>query len=302
MTADERVTTTGTRPVFLITGATGGIGEAIATRLASVGGRVLIGARSAPSGHAAAARIRGHADPYDCAVDVIVGDLSDMAQVRAMAEQVRERTDRLDGMVLNAGEIRHHRELTADGFETMFATNYLSGFLLTALLWPLLADSAPARVITTSSRMHSRVTSLNLPSLATGADFDRTRTYEATKLLAAAFAVELARRAGDTGVTVNAADPGFVRTNLGRHTTGAFRFFLTLTRPLQSSPWKAAGTACYLATAPQVADATGGYDTKSRPGKPNPLSRDPELGQQLWTQSITLLTAAKAMTPDELKP
>jgi len=124
--------------------------------------------------------------------------------------------------------------------------------------------------------------------------------YETTKLLAAVFAAELARRTHGIGITANAADPGFVRTNLGCHATGAFRLFLTLTRPFQSPPRKAAATAIHLATAPQTATATGGYYTRSRPGKPSPLARDPELGHQLWAQSTTLLTATDAATSDEL--
>jgi len=291
------VSVTGT-PVFVVTGATSGIGEAIATHLAGTGARVLMGVRTTASGDAAAARIRAHVP--DAAITVVAGDLAEMMQVRSVAEQVRERTDRLDGLILNAAEIRPRRELTGDGLEAMFAANYLSGFLLTALLRPLLAASAPARVLTTSSALHTRVKSVDLTALATGADFEHTATYETTKLLAAVFAAELGRRTHGIGITANAADPGFVRTNLARHATGAFRVFLTLTRPFQSPPSKAANTAVYLATAPQAATVTGGYYTKSCPGKPSPLAQDPELGHQLWAQSIALLTATGAATPHEL--
>ncbi len=246
-----------TTPVYVVTGASSGIGEAIATQLAGTGARVLIGARTTESGAAAASRIRSTVP--DAVIDVVAGDLSEMTQVRSLAEQVRERTDRLDGLILNAAEIRPRLELTGDGLEAMFAANYLSGFLLTALLRPLLAASAPARVVTTTSAMHTRVKSVDLQGLATGADFEHTATYETTKLLAAVFAAELARRAHGIGITANAADPGFVRTNLARHSTGAFRLFLTLTRPFQSPPSKAAATAVYLATAPQAETPTGGY-------------------------------------------
>jgi len=198
-----------TTPVFVVTGASSGIGEAIATQLAGTGARVLIGARTTGSGAAAASRIRSTV--RDAEIDVVAGDLSEMMQVRSLAEQVRERTDRLDGLILNAAEIRPRRELTGDGLEAMFAANYLSGFLLTALLRPLLVASAPARVVTTTSAMHTRVKSVDLQGLATGADFEHTATYETTKLLAAVFAAELARRTHGIGITADAADPGFVR-------------------------------------------------------------------------------------------
>jgi len=285
-------------PVFVVTGASGGIGEAIATQLAATGAHVLLGARTTESGHAAAARIRSSVPAAE--IGVVSGDLSAMVQVRSVAGQIRDRTDHLDGLILNAAEIRPHRELTGDGFETMFATNYLSGFLLTALLRPLLGASAPARVVTTSSAMHTRVKAVDLDALATGADFAHTPTYETTKLLAAVFAAELNRRTHRIGITATAADPGFVRTNLGRHTTGAFRLFLTLTRPFQATPHKAATTAVQLATTPQAATTAGGYYTKSRPGKTSPLAQDPDLAHQLWAQTSTLLTTAGIATPEEL--
>jgi NAD(P)-dependent dehydrogenase (short-subunit alcohol dehydrogenase family) len=116
-------------------------------------------------------------------------------------------TTRLDGLVLNAAEVRTRRELTPDGFETNFATNYLSGFLLTNLLLPLLTDSAPARIVTLSSSNHAHIKHLGLDTLPAGTDFNHMRTYSTTKLLAVLFVSELARRLHGTGVTVNAADP-----------------------------------------------------------------------------------------------
>lgn len=284
-------------PVFLVTGAGGGIGEAIAARLSGTGARVLIGARTIASAAAAAARIRAQGPTGE--LDVVDGDLAEMGQVRVVAEQVRACTHRLDGLILNAAQIRPRRELTSDGFETMFATNYLSGFLLTALLRPLLAVApAPSRVITTSSAVHTRVKVVDLPALAIGGDFASTRTYEKTKLLAALFAGELARR---TGIIAASANPGFVHTNLGRHATGAVRVLLTVTRPFQTTPHQGAATAVYLATAPHTEIRNGGYYVKSRPGKASSLARDRDLARQLWTLSIALLADAHTATPGEFR-
>jgi retinol dehydrogenase-14 len=114
-------------------------------------------------------------------------------------------TTRLDGLVLNAAEVRTRRELTPDGFETNFATNYLSGFLLTNLLLPLLTDSAPARIVTLSSSNHAHIKHLGLDTLPAGTDLNHMRTYSTTTLLAVLFVSELARRLHGTGVT--AGDP-----------------------------------------------------------------------------------------------
>jgi NAD(P)-dependent dehydrogenase (short-subunit alcohol dehydrogenase family) len=281
-------------PTYLVTGATSGIGEAIAAQLSRSGARVLIGARTMTSGKAAAARLQEPA-----ALDVVAADLSSMTQVRALAEQVRRLTTRLDGLVLNAAEVRQRRELTGEGFETTFATNYLSGFLLANLLLPLLASSAPSRVVALSSSSHTHVKRLDLGTL----DGDRGGVgYSTTKLLNVLFVTEFARRARARGVTANAADPGFVRTNLGRHTTGAFGLFLKVMRPFQDPPEKGAATAVHLATSPEVASATGGYFTKSRPGRPSPLSQDPVIAGDLWNLTAELLIHKGLASPDELAP
>ncbi|WP_433516048.1 SDR family NAD(P)-dependent oxidoreductase [Nonomuraea sp. CA-143628] len=282
------------RPTYLVTGATSGIGEAIATRLAGDGAHVLIGARTVASGHAAAARLRSRAP--DARLDVVTADLSEMAQVRSLAGQVRQHTARLDGLILNAAEVRSRRELTSEGFEVTFATNHLSGFLLAHLLLPSLMDAAPARIVALTSSNHAHVKRLDLDALETG----HVQSYSTTKLLNILFVTEFARRAGKNVVTANAADPGFVRTNLGRHATGAFGLFLKATRPFQDAPEKAAATALHLATSPEVASTSGGYFAKSRPGKPSGLSQDPVIAGRLWDLSAKLLIHKGLAAPDEL--
>ncbi|WP_291418684.1 SDR family NAD(P)-dependent oxidoreductase [Actinophytocola sp.] len=286
------------KPVLLVTGATSGVGHAVAADLAAHGARVLLGARSTGSGHAAASAIRSRTPGAE--LEVVAADLSDMKQVRSLAGQVRQHTTRLDGLVLNAGEVRTRRQLTPDGFETNFATNYLSGFLLTHLLLPLLTDSAPARIVVLSSSNHAHIKHLDLDALSAGTDFRHIRTYSTRKLLTVLFVAEFARRLHGTGVTANAADPGFVRTNLGRHTTGPFWLFLKLTRPFQASPAKAARTPVYLATAPEIATTTGGYFANSRPAKPSPLSQDPAIARKLWGLSGDLLTQRDLASSEEL--
>ncbi|MFC4081141.1 SDR family NAD(P)-dependent oxidoreductase [Amycolatopsis samaneae] len=283
---------------YLVTGATSGVGYAVATQLAARGARVLLGARSAESGRAAASMIRSRVPEAE--LEVVAADLSDMTQVRSLAVQVRQHTTRLNGLILNAAEARTRRELTPDGFETNFATNYLSGFLLTHLLLPALTGSASARIVALSSSNHTHIKHLDLDALPTGENFGHTRTYSTTKLLTILFVAEFARRVPGTGVTANAADPGFVRTNLGRHTTGPFGLLLKVTRPFQTSAEKAAGTPVYLATAQEVATSMGGYFANSRPAKPSPLSQDPEIARKLWELSCDLLTQRNLASSDEL--
>jgi NAD(P)-dependent dehydrogenase (short-subunit alcohol dehydrogenase family) len=273
----------------LVTGATSGIGEAIATRLAAQGATVIAVARNTERGHDAAQRIRQRVP--DARIDVLTADLSIPLQVRALANEVTARYDRLDALILNAAVARPRRELTCDGFEVDFATNHLSPFLLTQLLGGLLSASAPSRIVTVSSSGHRQVKRVNLEALPTGDNFHHMRTYSTTKLLNILFTTELAHRLADTAVTANTADPGFVRTALGRDAEGAFRLFLKAARPFQLSPDQAAATPVHLATSPEVVDVTGGYFVKCRLSNPSDLARDRALAEQLWDLTEHLVAA-----------
>jgi retinol dehydrogenase-12 len=266
----------------LVTGATSGIGKATAARLAELGATVITVARDQARGAQAAAEIRQRAPR--ARVEVLTADLSRLGQVRTLADQVRDRYDRLDVLVNNAGVAKFRPQLTPDGMGVTFATNHLGPFLLTNLLLDQLKKSAPARVLAVSSDRHKQQRSIPWEDLEPGHDC----TYKASKLLNVLFTDELARRLVGTGVTANCLSPGFVRTDLGREATGAFRVFLLLTRPFQSSPEAGAQTSVYLATSPEVAEVSGRYFEKSTPADPSALSRDPAAAKRLWQLSAQL--------------
>ena len=285
------------RPTFLVTGATSGVGEAIATQLGERGVRVIVGARTPERGRAAAERIRSRVPDAD--LRMVAADLSLMRQVRALAYEVLDTTPRLDGLILNAAVARSDLVLTDEGVETNFATNHLSSFLLTHLLLRLLRSSAPARVIAVSSSVHTRVKMVDLTSVATGAPLTPD-SYQTSKLLNILFVRDLARRLAGTGITANAADPGFVRTNLGRYASGGRRMLLTASRPMQSSPERAAATPVYLATSDQVAAVTGGYYANEHPMELSGLATDSKLARRLWAVSAQALVSRGLATLNEM--
>jgi NAD(P)-dependent dehydrogenase (short-subunit alcohol dehydrogenase family) len=282
---------------YLVTGATSGIGEATATRLAGQGHRVRVGARSVEHAEQALQRIRARVPA--ASLDTVVGDLAQMAQVRTVGARVREATDRIDGLILNAAVSRPRPEVTGEGLEVNFATNYLSGFLLTSLAMPLLERSPQGRVVTLSSSFHTHVRTLDVPGLATGRGIEPARRYETTKLLNVLFVTELARRFRGTPLTANVADPGFVRTGLGRYTTGPFGLMLKVLRPMQITPEKACETVVYLASSPEVAATSGRYVAGKAATRPSPLSQDPELARALWDYSVRLLEGLGVPEPGD---
>jgi retinol dehydrogenase 12 len=270
----------------LVTGATSGIGKETALRLAMLGATVVIVARDAARGEAAGAEITGRVPLAQ--VEVMTADLSSLAQVRRLADDILGRHGRLDVLVNNAGLISPHRELTVDGLERTFATNHLGPFLLTSLLRGLLERSAPARVVTVSSAAHKQVRAIAWDDLPRGAPSGQGQAYPVSKLLNILFTTELARRLAGTGVTVNCLHPGFVRTGLGRDVTGVLGAVLPLILRLRPGPSAGARTPVYLASSPEVADVTGGYFVNCKLAAPSALAKDTHAAARLWALSEDL--------------
>src|SRR6266508_2506139 len=135
--------------VCLVTGATSGIGRATAQALASMGRSVVILGRNPTALEDVSAQIR--ASTGNDAVEVLHADLASLESVRGAADRFLAGHDRLDVLVNNAGVMLMHRSVTADGFETTFAVNHLAPFLLTNLLFGVLKQSAPSRVVNLTS-------------------------------------------------------------------------------------------------------------------------------------------------------
>ena len=277
----------------LVTGATSGIGKETALRLAMLGATVVIVGRDAARGAVARAEVTRRV-PL-ARVEVMIADLSSLAQVHRLAGDVLDRHGQLNVLVNNAGVISPVRQLTADGLETTFATNHLGPFLLTSLLRGLLERSAPARVITVSSSAHKQVRAIPWDDLPRGTQSRQLQAYSVSKLLNILFTAELARRLADTGVTANCLHPGFVRTSLGREVTGVAGALLPLILRLRPGPRTGARTGVYLASSPEVADVTGGYFVNCKPAEPSDLAKDTQAAARLWALSEDL--AGLAPTP-----
>jgi NAD(P)-dependent dehydrogenase (short-subunit alcohol dehydrogenase family) len=182
----------------LVTGATDGLGKALATRLAGEGAAVLAHARSEQRGREALGDLLD--GPGD--VRLVVGDLASLAAVRALADQV---PDRLDVLVNNAGiGSAAPRTESADGYELHFAVNYLAGFLLAALLRDRLAAAAPARIVNVAS-LGQQAIDFDDVMLENG--YDGTRAYCQSKLAQIMHAFDLAEELEGDGVTATALHP-----------------------------------------------------------------------------------------------
>lgn len=268
----------------LITGATSGIGRITAHKLAGMGAQVVvIGRNPARAGETVADIKRATGNPQ---VDALVGDLSSMSEVRRMADEFRQRYDRLNILINNAGAIFFRYRLTPDGFENTLALNHLSHFLLTNLLLDLITASAPARIINVSSVAHYAAL-LNPDALLDSRYARGFLAYGQTKLMNILFARELARRLPQ-GITANSLHPGLVATNFGRSNGGVFRRMWDLLELIAVTPEEGSKTSIYLASSPEVAGVTGQYFVRCKPVRSSIASYDQDLAQQMWEVSAKL--------------
>jgi NAD(P)-dependent dehydrogenase (short-subunit alcohol dehydrogenase family) len=273
--------------VAIVTGATHGIGVWTALGLARRGGTVVIVARDRGRGETSrrwvAERTPG------AIVDLLIADLASMNAVRALAAEIRERYPRLDILVNNAGLIRDRRELTEDGFETMFAVNHLAPFLLVHELRDLLTGGAPARIVNLGSAASDRA-ALALDNLHAEQRFSIMGAYGQSKLALMSCTLELARRLDGTGVTANVVHPGVVATNIG-NLGGWKSVVFTLLKPFLISPEKGAETSLHVALAPELAAVTGRYFKGKAEAAPNPIAQDRALAAALWDASMRMVGA-----------
>ncbi len=271
--------------VVLVTGANQGIGKESALALASMGARVTIVARDADKGRAAVEELRARAKSD--AVELIVGDLSVIADTRRIAREFQAKHARLDVLLNNAGVLAAHRRLTVDGLEHTFATNHMGYFVLTTALLDLLRQSAPARVVNVASRAHVRGT-MHWDDLQLEKRWSAWRAYGQSKLANILFTRELARRLEGTSVTANCLHPGVIASGFGKTDGGFYRVLSKLVAPLMTSPEEGARTQVWLCSSPEVEGLSGKYFADRREVVPSREARDDAAARRLWEVSAAI--------------
>ena len=189
--------------IILITGATDGLGRAVALELARRGATLLLHGRSEERGTRTLDEIRARTGndklTYYCA------DFESLAEVRELAEAVRAERDRLDVLLNNAAlGIDHRRRVTADGHEATFQVDYLAPYMLSHLLEALLIASAPSRVVNVASAGQAPI---NFEDIMLERSYDGMQAYCQAKLAEVMLTIDQAAELSGTGVTVNCLHP-----------------------------------------------------------------------------------------------
>ncbi len=275
---------------ILVTGATDGLGRALARDLASRGATLLLHGRSDARLAETLHEIR-EATGND-RVRSYLADFSSLDEVRRLALEIERDQHRLDVLINNAGtgggKRASRREESADGHELRFAVNYLAPFLLTNLLLPLFRRSAPARIVNVASVGQAPIDFENL-MLERG--YDGFRAYSQSKLALIMFTFELARllRAEGAGVTVNAVHPASLM-----NTKMVFESFGYTLSKIEDG----VEATLRLVISPELEEVSGRYFDRLREARAHEQAYDDHARERLWRVSEELVgLATAARTP-----
>jgi NAD(P)-dependent dehydrogenase (short-subunit alcohol dehydrogenase family) len=268
-------------PLVVLTGATRGIGHAAAIELARRGAEVAVVGRNPERVQAVteeANEIGGQGSVHGH-----VANMALMSGVRALADELIERYERIDVLANNAGALFASRRVTEEGFEQTFALNHLAPFLLTNLLRERLRGG---HVITTASDAH-RTGRLDLEDLQSERSYAPMRVYGTSKLCNVLFTRELARRAPE--LRANCFHPGTVRTGFGRNDDGIWKVMVTLAGPFMRSPARGARSLVWLALSEEARGLNGQYVHDEKVIAPSREARDDATASMLWQRSAQLV-------------
>jgi NAD(P)-dependent dehydrogenase (short-subunit alcohol dehydrogenase family) len=264
----------------LVTGSTDGLGKAVALELARAGATVLVHGRDEARGLATLAEI--HAESGNDRLGWYRADLASLDEVRDLARRISAAHDRLEVLVNNAGigatlPGDSGRIESADGYELRFAVNYLAPFLLTRLLEPLLAESAPARIVNVSSMGQSPI---DFDDVMLERSYDGVLAYCQSKLALVMLTFDLADALRGRAVTANCLHPGtYMPTEMVRD-WGA--------TPVDSLATGVRATMRLIA-APELEDVSGRYFVRLDEGRAHAQAYDERARKRLRELSERLV-------------
>jgi NAD(P)-dependent dehydrogenase (short-subunit alcohol dehydrogenase family) len=273
----------------LITGANSGIGRSLCLALASYGARTIMICRSRMRGQRALDEIKEKSGNPD--IDLLIMDLSSQKSIRSGVNEFKNKYDKLDVLINNAGVLLFKKIMTEDDLEATLATNYLGPFLLTNLLLDTLTASAPARIINVVSEgMPNK--GLDLKNLTSDKKYKPVEAYTQSKQAEILFTFHLAAKLKGTKITANCFYPGLVKTNLGKAEKGfhniTYKMMTALLHFLFTPLEESIKIGIFLAAAEKAGNLNGKFLKKQKNKIIAKYAYDKQTAKSLWDLSSRL--------------
>ncbi len=226
---------------------------------------------------------------------VLQCDLGDLQSVKSFAQKVIQARYRVNLLINNAGVMLPPLELTKQGFETQFGSNFLAHFLLTHLMLDTLNRNGPSRIINVSSAAHwNGVIDWSNISPRSVHDYDPCFGYMQSKVCQIMSTYKLHRhleeKSMSRNVTVNVLHPGIISSNINTNLPAWATFLQDLLVKRHSlNTFQGAITTLYLALSPEVGEVSGQYFARCMPVRSNAVSYDVTQQDRLWKISMEMI-------------
>jgi len=275
----------------IVTGGNTGIGYETVKALYEKGANVTLAARNEEKAEEAVRNIDQTTEGTGT-LEIGILDLSNLAQIKAFADEFKSKHTQLDILINNAGVMIPPPSKTDDGFELQFGVNFLGHFALTGHLFPLLKKSSNARVVTLSSGAATLTDGIDFENLKLEKPYNEWQSYAVSKLADILFTYELDRKLKVTGLNMLsvASHPGVTRTDLQRHIPGEQLEGMFAEYSEVMEPWQGALPSLFAATDASVkgGEFFGPDGEKEFSGYPalsnhnTPTMNDETLAKKLW--------------------
>ena len=263
---------------IIITGATDGIGLAAAKSIASKGYHVGLVGRNPDKGKKAIDEIFLHSGNNN--LDFFECDLSLVANVKDLADKIKQKYSKIDVLLNNAGGANKTKQITSEGLEKTFATNQMNYFVLSTELLNILSESNDGRIVNVASNAHIGA-EVDYENVNSEKSFSAWTSYCVSKLMNIMFTYQLASM--QDKVSVNVLHPGFVDTNIAGNEGNLIKYIVKFgAKMFARTVDNGADSSIYLSTSDEVKGVSGKYFFKCREIRSSRASYVKKDWQKVW--------------------
>ena len=263
---------------IIITGATDGIGLAAAKSIAKKGYHVSLVGRNPDKGKKALESIiefsgNENLDFFEC-------DLSLVANVKDLADRIKQKHSKIDVLLNNAGGANKTKQITSEGLEKTFATNQMNYFVLSTELLNIISESSDGRIVNVASNAHIGA-EVDYKNINSEKSFSAWTSYCVSKLMNIMFTYQLSSM--QDRVSVNVLHPGFVDTNIAGNEGNLIKYIVKFgAKMFARTVDNGADSSIYLSTSDEVKGVSGKYFFKCREIKSSRASYNQEDWKKVW--------------------